>query len=37
MLEKISLLMVDDDENLLETLSDVLQEKGYSVETVKTG
>jgi len=35
--EKPSLLIIDDDENMLETLSDVLQEKGYQTETAKTG
>jgi len=35
--EKASLLIVDDDEDMLETLSDVLQEKGYQTETAKTG
>jgi DNA-binding NtrC family response regulator len=37
MQEKPSLLIVDDDENMLETLSDLLQEKGYWTETAKTG
>jgi DNA-binding NtrC family response regulator len=36
-LKKPSLLIVDDDEDTLETLSDVLQEKGYRIETAKTG
>lgn len=35
--EKPSLLIVDDDEDMLETLSDILQEKGYETETAKTG
>jgi len=35
--EKANLLIVDDDEDMLETLSDVLQEKGYQTETAKTG
>jgi len=35
--EKASLLIVDDDEDMLETLSDILQEKGYRTETAKTG
>ena len=37
MSEKPSILIIDDDENLLETLSDILQEKGYQIETAKTG
>jgi len=37
MSEKASLLIVDDDEGMLETLSDILQEKGYLIETAKTG
>lgn len=37
MLEKASLLIVDDDEDMLETLSDILQEKGHLIETAKTG
>lgn len=32
-----SILIIDDDEDMLETLSDVLQEKGYRIETTKTG
>ena len=32
-----SILIIDDDKDMLETLSDVLQEKGYWVETAKTG
>jgi DNA-binding NtrC family response regulator len=35
--KKASLLIVDDDEDMLETLSDILQEKGYRTETAKTG
>lgn len=35
--QKPSLLIVDDDEDMLETLSDILQEKGYRTETAKTG
>jgi len=35
--KKTSLLIVDDDEDMLETLSDILQEKGYRTETAKTG
>ena len=35
--EKVSLLIVDDDEGMLETLSDILEEKGYQTETAKTG
>ena len=37
MKEKPSLLIVDDDEDMLETLSDILQEKGYLIETATTG
>lgn len=37
MSEKPQLLIVDDHEEMLETLSDVLQEKGYRVETARTG
>lgn len=32
-----SILIIDDDEDMLETLDDVLQEKGYKTETAKTG
>jgi DNA-binding response OmpR family regulator len=35
--EKTNLLMVDDDEDMLETLKDVFQEKGYRIEIAKTG
>ena len=35
--KKISILLVDDDEETLETISDILQEKGYYTETAKTG
>jgi len=35
--KKPGLLLVDDDEDMLETLSDVFQEKGYRIETAKTG
>jgi DNA-binding NtrC family response regulator len=35
--EKIRILLVDDEEEALETLSDILQEKGYYTETAKTG
>lgn len=34
---KASLLIVDDDEDMLETLSDIFQEKGYRTATAKTG
>ncbi len=34
---KISILIVDDDEQALETLSDILQERGFYTETAKTG
>ena len=32
-----SILIIDDDKDTLETLRDVLQEKGYWIETAKTG
>ena len=32
-----SILIIDDDTDMLKTLSNVLQEKGYWVETAKTG
>jgi len=35
--EKSSLLIIDDNENMLETLGDILHEKGYGIETAKTG
>jgi CheY-like chemotaxis protein len=35
--EKASVLIIDDDKNTLETLSDILQEKGYQTETAKNG
>jgi len=35
--EKVSVLVVDDDVDILETLSAALSEKGYMVETAKTG
>ena len=35
--EKVSILIVDDDEETLETISDILQEKGFYTETAKTG
>lgn len=34
---KTKLLMVDDDEDILETLKDVFEEKGYRIEIAKTG
>lgn len=34
---KGSILIIDDDKNGIETLADVLQEKGYWVKTAKTG
>lgn len=37
MREKPSLLIIDDDENMLETLSDIFREKGYLTETAKNG
>jgi DNA-binding NtrC family response regulator len=35
--EKVRILLVDDDEEALETLSDILQENGFYTETAKTG
>ena len=35
--ERARVLIIDDDENTLETLSDILQEKGYQTETAKNG
>jgi DNA-binding NtrC family response regulator len=35
--EKVSILVVDDDVETLETLSDILQEKGFYTEIAKTG
>ncbi len=35
--EKVRILIVDDDEEALETISDILQEKGFYTETAKTG
>jgi CheY-like chemotaxis protein len=35
--EKTSVLIIDDDKNTLETLSDILQKKGHQTETAKTG
>jgi DNA-binding response OmpR family regulator len=37
MTEKVRILIIDDDVDQLETLEDVLNEKGYIVETAKTG
>lgn len=37
MSEKARVLIIDDDENTLETLSDILQEKGYQTETARNG
>ncbi len=37
MTEKVRILIVDDDVDMLETLSDILQEKGYQTETAKNG
>jgi DNA-binding NtrC family response regulator len=37
MREKPSLLIIDDNENIRETLSDVFREKGYLTETAKNG
>jgi DNA-binding response OmpR family regulator len=35
--KNVGILLVDDDEGALETLSDILQEKGFYTETAKTG
>ena len=35
--EKVRILIVDDDEEALETISDILQEKGFYTETANTG
>ncbi len=37
MTEKVRILIIDDDTDMLETLGDILQEKGYVTETAKTG
>ena len=37
MLKKARILIVDDNENMLETLNDILQEQGYETEIAKTG
>ena len=37
MTEKVRILIVDDDTDMLETLGDILQEKGYQTETTKNG
>jgi two-component system response regulator PilR (NtrC family) len=36
-LENTSILIVDDDKSLLESLSEILQSEGYNVETARTG
>jgi DNA-binding NtrC family response regulator len=35
--EKVRILVVDDDENILKTFADVLEDAGYHVDTAKTG
>ena len=35
--EQINILIADDDTNLTETLSDILEERGYNVVTVDSG
>ena len=35
--EKGSILIVDDDENTRITLKDLFEEKGYEIETAETG
>ena len=37
MTEKIRILIIDDDKDMLETLGDIFQEKGYQTETAKNG
>lgn len=37
MTEKVRILIIDDDVDMLETLGDILQEKGYQTETAKNG
>jgi CheY-like chemotaxis protein len=37
MAEKVRILIIDDDKDMLETLGDILQEKGYETETAKNG
>jgi CheY-like chemotaxis protein len=37
MTEKVRILIIDDDVDMLETLGDILQEKGYMIETAKNG
>jgi len=37
MTKKVRILIIDDDTDMLETLGDILQEKGYVTETAKTG
>jgi CheY-like chemotaxis protein len=37
MTEKVKILIIDDDKDTLETLGDILQEKGYQTETAKNG
>jgi DNA-binding NtrC family response regulator len=36
-MKKASILIVDDDENILKTLSALLEEKGYKTDTAKNG
>lgn len=37
MSEKVRILIVDDNENMLETMRHILQEKGYLIDTANTG
>lgn len=37
MVKKARILIVDDNENMLETLNDILEEQGYETEIAKTG
>jgi len=36
-MEKARILIVDDDDSILETLGEILQEKGYNTDTAKSG
>ncbi len=35
--DKLSILIVEDDANIRETLSTILQQKGYNTDTAKNG
>jgi DNA-binding NtrC family response regulator len=36
-MKKVSILLVDDDEGILETMSAILEEKGYHIDTANNG